>query len=309
MFPSASPSVSPPADQAVKEVTLSTFKTDVLEASKESLVLVDFWATWCGPCKQLTPVLEKIARASNGLVKLAKIDVDHNQPIAQQMGVQSVPSVFAFVQGRPVDAFSGALPETEVKAWIDQILKTNPLAPKANKLGMDTALQQAADFLAAKDVATARSIYADILDLEPLNVRAYAGLIECYFEEHDIASVKEMLTNISPDIAKDKMFAPLRTRLELAEQSAGGGTEIGELETKVSKDPSDHQSRFDLALAFYGAGRHEEAIDCLLEIVRRSRTWNDDAARKQLVKFFEAFGNMDPLTVAGRKRLSSILFS
>jgi len=309
MFSASAPLPVSPSDKAVKDVELSTFKVDVLEASKEALVLVDFWATWCGPCKQLTPLLEKIARESKGTVRLAKIDVDKNQPIAQQMGVQSVPSVFAFAQGRPVDAFAGALPEAQVKAWVEQLVKTAGIPSSDEKPGFDTALQQAADFLSTKDTSTARSIYADILDMEPTNVAAYVGLVRCFLEEGDGPSVREMLENAPPDMAKDKSFAPLRTALELLEQAAQGGGQTSELEAVLTQNPNDHQIRFDLAMAYYANGKREEAVDCLLEIVRKSRTWNEDAARKQLVTFFEAFGAMDPLTIATRKRLSSLLFS
>ncbi len=308
MLSSLTPSAQPAADNAVKDVTLATFKADVLDASRTSLVLVDFWAAWDGSCKQLTAVLEKLVRASKGAVKLAKIDVDRNQPIAQQMGVKSVPSVFAFHQGRPVDAFAGALPESQVKAWLDQLLKATG-AGGEEKDGLETALKQAADYLAAKDIDTARAIYADILDMEPAHAVAYAGLVRCAVEEGDIIKAREILDAASAEVAKDKALAPLRAAIELAEQAGQSAGRATELEAKLAQNPADHQARFDLALASYAAGRREDAVDHLLEIVRRARTWNEDAARKQLVKFFEAFGATDPLTLSARKRLSSILFS
>jgi putative thioredoxin len=309
MFSSLSPATPPAADDAVRDVTLTNFKSEVLDASQTCLVLVDFWATWCGPCKQLTPILEKIVRASKGAVRLAKIDVDKNQPIAQQMGVQSVPAVFAFANGRPVDAFAGALPEAQVKTWIDQLLQQTGMTGGGDeKTNTDAALKQASEFLAAKDTSAARAVYADILDIEPANAIAYAGLMRCFVDEGDTLAAREMLANATPEIGRHKAMEPVRAALELAEQT-GQTQPTTELEARLVQDPADHQARFDLALAYYANGKREEAVDALLEIVRRARTWNEDAARKQLVKFFEAFGVMDPLTVSARKRLSSLMFS
>ena len=300
-------SLSPP-DNAVKDVTLASVKADVLDASKQALVLVDFWAIHSPACKQLTPLLEKIALASKGAIKLAKIDVDRNAQIAQQLGVQSLPSVFAFYQGSPVDAFAGALPEAQVKAWVDQLLKSTG-AGGEEKAGLDTALQQAADFLAVNDIATARAIYVDILDMEPDNAPSYAGLVRCLIVEGDVPKARQMLDAAPPALAKDKAFEPVRALLELAEQIRTGTGGLVELESKHAQNPTDNQIQFDLALACYAADRREDAVDHLLEIVRRARSWNEDAARKQLVKFFEAFGASDPLTVSARKRLSTLLFS
>lgn len=310
MFSTPSSSVPPATDNAVKDVTLASFKADVLEASKQALVLVDFSIARDPSCKQLTAMLEKLVRASKGAVRLAKIDVERNQSIAQQMGVQSVPSVFAFSQGRPVDAFAGALPEAQVKSWIEHLLKAMGGPPlDEEKAGLETALKQAADFLAAKDIATARSIYADILDMEPENAPAYAGLVRCFVEEGDAVHARQVLDAAPAAIAKDKALDSVRAALELAEQAGKGAGQTAELEARLAQNQADHQTRFDLALAYYAAGRREEAVDQLLEIVRKARTWNEDAARKQLVKFFEAFGAADPLTLSARRRLSSILFS
>jgi len=309
MFSSLSATAAPTPDPSVRDVTLATFKADVLEASKTALVLVDFWATWCEPCKQLTPLLEKLARASKGAVKLAKIDVDRNQPLAQQMGVQSVPSVFAFYAGRPVDGFAGALPEAQVKTWIDQLLAQTGAVGGDEKAGLETALKQASEFVAARDIATARAIYTDILDMEPTNAPSYAGLVRCLIEEGNAPGARQLLDAAPPALLKDKAFEPVRAALELMEQAGQSVGQAAEFEAKLAANPADHQARFDLALAHYAAGRREEAVDQLLEIVRRARTWNEDGARKQLVKFFEAFGNSDPLTLSARKRLSSIMFS
>jgi putative thioredoxin len=305
--PDLTPVPAPASDDAVRDVTLASFKQDVLEASKTCLVLLDFWATWCGPCKQLTPVLEKIARGSKGTVKLAKIDIDQNQQIAQQMGVQSVPSVFAFFQGKPIDGFAGALPEAQIRQWLDQLMQGTG-AGGDEKAGLDTALKQAADFFAAKDIATAHAIYADIHEMAPDNAAAYAGLIRCVIEEGKITHAQELFDAAPEAIQKDKAFEPVRAALELAAQ-AGDANQIGELQVKIAVNENDHQARFDLAMALYGAGKREEAVDQLLDLVRRGRSWNEEAARKQLVKFFEAMGAMDPLTIAARRRLSSLLFS
>lgn len=308
MLSSLSPVPIAATDDSVKNVDMATFVADVIEASKNALVLVDFWATWCGPCKQLTPVLEKIARESHGAVKLAKIDVDRNQPIAQQMGVQSVPSVFAFFGGRPVDGFAGALPEKQIKAWLEPLVK-NAGVGGDEKAGLDTALAQAAEYLAEKDFVTSRAIYVDLLDIDPACAAAYAGLVRCDLDEGHLAQARQRLDAAPAAMAKDKVFDAVRAALELAEQAGQGGGEMSVLAAQVADNPADHQARFDLSLAYYAAGRREEAVDQLLEIIKQARTWNDDAARKQLVKFFEAFGLMDPLTIASRKRLSSILFS
>ncbi|MDR3424626.1 MAG: tetratricopeptide repeat protein [Alphaproteobacteria bacterium] len=303
-----SPSTASVPDNAVKDVTLASFKADVLEASRAALVLVAFCAAWDASCKSLTGALEKLARASGGAVRLAKVDIDKNQAIAQQMGVQSVPSVYAFYQGRPVDAFAGALPEAQIKAWLDQLMQATGVVG-AEKAGLDVAFKQAEDDLATGDIARARAIYADILDMEPENAKAYAGLVRCLFAENEIAKARAMLDSAPAALAKDKAFDAVRAAIELAEQAGKGAGKAAEFEARLEKDPADHAARFDLALAYYAAGRNPEAVDQLLEIVRRARTWNEDAARKQLVKFFEAFGPTDPLTISARKRLSSILFS
>lgn len=291
----------------IKDVDLEHFMVDVIEASKQRLVVVDFWAPWCGPCKQLTPVLEKIIQSYKGAITLAKIDIDKNPEIAQQMGVQSIPAVFAFFAGRPVDGFMGVQTEAQVKSWIERLLKATG-APAHVDGGVGTALKQAADFITAKDYTTAQSIYADLLDMEPTNATAYAGFLRCLVATNLMDEAREMLANAPPEIAKDKALVPVRTALELAEQAGQSGA-IPELEAKVKDNAQDHQARFDLAMAHYAAGNKEAAIDELLDIIKRDRKWNDDGARKQLVKLFEAIGLMDPLTVAARKRLSSLLFS
>jgi putative thioredoxin len=304
---SLSPQMPPATVDPVKDVELAAFMADVIEASKTQAVIVDFWATWCGPCKQLTPILEELVRAAKGAVRLAKIDIDRNPEIAQQMGVQSVPAVFAFFQGRPVDGFMGALPEAQVKAWIDKLIKATGGAAGAAEDGIKPALKQAAEFLAENDAIKAQSIYADILDVEPANAEAYGGMLRALVALGDVARAKHMLDSAPPEIAKDKALDAARAAIELAAQAGQGGS-VDELQNKLAQNPADHQTRFDLAMAYYAAGNKEQAVDELLEIVRRNRGWNEEAARKQLVKLFEAFGPADPLTISARKRLSSILF-
>lgn len=309
MLSASSSNVSAPAtEEAVRDTTLATFMADVIEGSKAGLVLVEFGASWCGPCKTLTPLLEKIARESNGGIRLCKIDIDRNQQIAQQMGVQSVPSVFAFVGGRPVDGFAGALPEQQIRAWLMPLLQKAGGPVAEQKAMIESALSQAAAFLAEKDLVTAQAVYADILDMDPTCAAAYAGLVRCALDGGDAAKALQMIDDAPADIAKDKALDPLRAALDLVKQAADAGP-VAELERKVAASPDDHQARFDLAVALFAAGKREDAVEHLLTIVGRARSWNEDAARKQLVKFFEALGNADPLTVSARRRLSSLLFS
>jgi putative thioredoxin len=298
-------------DDMVKDVDLSTFMKDVIEASKQQLVIVDFWAAGSAPCKQLTLILEKLVRGYKGVVCLAKLDIDRNPEIAQQMGVQSVPAIFAFFQGRPVDGFAGALPEAQVKSWIDRLVAATGATPAVDEDAFNAAaaLKQAEEFLAAKNIAMAAAVYADVLDAEPTNADAFAGILRCMMLENKVAEAKAMLASATPEMAKNKALDSARAAIELAEQAAATVGASAELEAKVLQNPADHQARFDLALACYASGRKEDAVDHLLEIVRRDRKWNEEAARKQLVKFFEALGPMDPLTIAARKRLSSILFA
>jgi putative thioredoxin len=290
------------APEVVKETTTQAFVKDVIEESRRQPVLVDFWAPWCGPCKQLTPVLEKAVKGAKGKAKLVKMNIDEHPSIPGQMGIQSIPAVIAFVNGQPIDGFLGALPESQVTAFIERLIK--------DRVGGEEKdlLKQADAALVEGDAATAADIYAQILAQDAGNVPALAGLARCYVETGAIEQAKQTLALVPEAKQNEAPVAAARAALELAEQAKALGP-IAELEQKVAANPLDHQARFDLALALNGKGRRIEALDHLLEIVRRDRKWNDDGARKQLVQLFDAWGPTDEATVEGRRRLSSILFA
>ena len=291
-----------PADGLIKDTTTQAFVKDVIEESRRQPVLVDFWAEWCGPCKQLTPVLEKAVKAAKGKVKLVKMDIDKHPAIPGQMGIQSIPAVIAFVNGQPADGFLGALPEGQVTAFIERITK--------DKLGGDAQdLLKAADgALAAGNAAEAVELYAEVLQEEPGSVPALAGLARAYVETGAIEQAKQTLALVPEAKRNEAAVVAARSALEVAEQAKSVGP-VGELEQKVAANPLDHQARFDLAVALNAAGKRDEAADHLLSIVKRDRKWNEDGARKQLVQFFEAWGPTDEATVSGRRKLSSILFA
>ena len=289
-------------DMAIKDTTTATFMADVIEESKHQPVLVDFWAPWCGPCKQLTPVLEKAVRAAKGKVKLAKMDIDKNPEIPGQMGIQSIPAVVAFVNGQPADGFMGALPEGQVMQFLERLTK--------EKIGSEEKdlLAAAEAAVAAKDFAGAAQIYAQALAADSDNVAAMAGLARCYVATGSVEQAKKTLEMVPEAKRTDASVVAAQAAIDLAEQAKSVGP-LNELEAKVNANPADHQARFDLAVALNAAGKRTEAAQHLLDIVKRDRKWNDDAARKQLVQFFEAWGGTDDATLAGRKKLSSILFS
>ncbi|TCT11840.1 thioredoxin [Tepidamorphus gemmatus] len=289
------------ADGLIKDTTTRDFMKDVVEASRQQPVIVDFWAPWCGPCRQLTPVLEKLVRAARGAVKLVKMNIDEHPAVAQQMGVQSIPAVFAFVDGRPADGFMGALPESQVKAFIDRLV-----GPARN--GLEEVLSSAAAAFAEGDVAGAAEIYAAVLQEDRENLAAIGGLVRCLVASGELDRAKATLALVPPGKDADPAIAGARAALELAEQTAGLG-DPRDLAARVAANPDDHQARFDLALVLNAKGDREDAVEHLLHIIRRNRAWNDEAARKQLVQFFEAWGPKDPLTIEARRRLSSILFA
>jgi putative thioredoxin len=292
----------------VVEATLSNFMVEVVEASKSGPVVVYFWSARNEPCQKFKSVLEKIVTAQKGAAKLALVDIEKNLQIAQQMGVQSVPAVYAFFRGQPVDGFMGAVPETQVKTWVERLVKATG-AVGSEGLDLAALMTEGDKLLAAGDSSSAQLVFAEILDHEPDHAGAFAGTVRCLLAEGEIEKAKELLAHAPEPIVKSKELAAARSALDLAEQAGAALGGMDELLKKVENDPSDLASRFDLGMAYYAAGKREEAVDQMLEIVRRDRMWNEDAARKQLVKFFEAFGPVDPLTVSTRRRLSSILFS
>jgi putative thioredoxin len=292
------------ADALVADTTTQGFVKDVIEASKQQPVLVDFWAPWCGPCRQLTPILEKVVRATKGKVKLVKMNIDDHPQIPGQMGIQSIPAVIAFVNGQPADGFMGALPESQVAGFIERLIRQ----PVAGDEDDKDQLKQAEAALKQGDVSTAATLYAEILAKEPANVEALAGLAQSYIHTGALEQAKQTLALVPEAKRNEPAVAAASAAVELAEQAKSVGP-LGELEQKVAANPQDHQARFDLAVALNAQGRRQEAADRLIEIIKRDRKWNDDAARKQLVQFFEAWGPTDEMTVEGRKKLSSVLFS
>jgi putative thioredoxin len=290
------------ADSLVKDTTTAAFRQDVLAESMQQPVLVDFWAPWCGPCKQLGPIIEKAVKAAGGKVKLVKLNIDDHPQIPGQLGIQSIPAVIAFSRGQPADGFVGALPESQVTAFIERLV--GPLGPGV----VGEILEEADQLVASGDAAGAAQLYAEALAQEPDNTRAIAALAKLHVEMGDVEAAKQFLAMAPADKANDTAIAAARAAVELAEQAASLG-DLGDLEQRLAANPLDHQTRFDLALALNAQGKREEAADHLLEIVRRDRGWNDDGARKQLLQFFEAWGPTDEATLAGRRRLSSILFA
>jgi len=288
-------------DGLIRDTTTKTFVKDVLEESKRQPVLVDFWAPWCGPCKQLTPVLEKATRAAKGKVKLAKMNIDEHPAVAGQLGIQSIPAVIAFVNGQPADGFMGALPESQVMEFLQRLTKGAVGAEERD------LLNSAEEALAAGDAAGAAEIYAAALAEDGGNIAAIAGLARCQLELGSLEQARQTLALVPPNKETDAAVSAVRAALDLAEQAQSLGP-VTELEQKIAANPLDYQARFDLAVALNAAGKREEATGHLLDIVKRDRKWNDDGARKQLVQFFEAWGSDDPATVEGRRRLSSLLF-
>lgn len=296
-----------PAGDIIKDSSLETFSQDVLEASMERPVIVDFWAPWCGPCKQLTPVIEKVVLEAKGAVRLVKVNIDENQEIAAQLRIQSIPTVYAFFQGRPIDGFQGALPESQLKSFVQRLIEQSGAKQPGADL-VEEAMAQADGLKESGDLKSAAAIYMQILQQDPANDAAMGKFLRCKLELGEIDEAKEIYDALEPEMKEKPEIASFAAALELAESGSEEG-EIPELTQKLENAPNDYETRFALAQALYAANRREEAVDQLLEIVARQRGWNEEAARKELVKYFEAWGPTDPLTVETRRRLSSILFS
>ncbi len=293
----------PAAQGLIKDSDTERFAEDVIVASQQTPVVVDFWAPWCGPCKQLTPMLEKVVTAAAGKVKLVKINIDDNQELAQQLRIQSIPTVFAFADGQPVDGFVGAQPESRVRALVER-LAGGAVGPSP----IDQALEQAKEMLEAGEHGAAAQLYAQVLKHEATNPKALAGLARCYLATGDFERAEQTLALVPAEHASAPEVTAARAALDLARASSEAG-EVEPLRQAVAADPNDHQARHDLALALFAAGQREAAVDELLEIIGRDRAWNDEAARKELLKLFDAMGPADPVTIAARRRLSSLLFS
>lgn len=290
-----------PALDLIKDATEATFLKDVIEASREVPIIVDFWATWCGPCKQLTPALEAAVTGAKGKVKLVKIDVDKNQAIAAQLRIQSIPTVYAFWQGQPVDGFQGMVPASELKAFIDRV------SALGGDGGLADAIEAAEQMLAEGAFADAAETFAAILGEEPENAAAYGGLARTHLAAGELDQAQAFLDAAPTKITKSQEVEAARAQLELARQAASAGPE-DDLRRAVAAEPENRQARFDLALALHAAGKVDEAVDCLLDLFRLDRDWNDGAAKAQLFTIFEALKPQDPIVLKGRRRLSSMIF-
>ena len=299
-----------PAD-LIKDSDQTKFAKDVLETSRTVPVIVDFWAPWCGPCKTLQPMIEKVVKEAKGAVKLVKIDIDKNQMLAQQLRIQSIPAVYAFFGGRPVDGFMGAVPESQVKQFVDRLIQAAGGAAGAEGGAGDelaAALEHAKQAITDNDFALAAQIYAEMHEVDPQNLAAIAGLAKCHVQAGNLDQAKATLAKVPAKEKNNAEIVAIQASIDLAEQAKSAGP-VDDLKAKAAADPKDFQTRLDLALAYWAGDQRKEAIDELLTMIKADRNWNEAAARQQLLKFFEALGFTDPLAVDGRKRLSTILFS
>lgn len=287
----------------MQDITHQNLEADLVNASLAQPVLLDIWAPWCGPCKTLGPLLEHVVEQTKGAVKLVKVNIDENPEIAQQLRIQSIPTVYAFKNGQPVDGFMGAIPESQIKSFVQALTGAAP-----GGSAVEEALALAAETLAKHDVGAAAQLYGQVLQEEPGHPQAVAGLARCYLESGDLERSRQTLQLVRPDGAGDEAIRAIEAELTLKERGEAVG-DTAPLRARAEANPSDHQARYDLALALDAKGDRQGAIDQLLELVRRDRKWNEEAARKQLVTLFEAMGPADERTIAARRKLSTILFS
>ncbi|MFO1127448.1 MAG: thioredoxin [Rhodospirillales bacterium] len=296
------PAGSPGPSPVIKDGDARSFNDDVIRASMTTPVIVDFWAPWCQPCKQLTPALERVVQQANGKVRLVKINIDENQDLAAQLRIQSVPTVYAFQGGRPVDAFVGAQPESKLRQFVEVLIK-DMVSP------IDDLLADAQAALDAGDARAAADGFSRVLKEDPRQPKAIAGLIRARVAQGDAAAARKLAAGLPQDMAAAPEIKAALIAIDVAEEAKRAAGGLADLERKVAADPTNLQAKFDLALALYGGGRSEAAIDQLLDLIRRDNHWNDEAARKQLVKIFDALGPTHPLTAVSRRKLSSLLFS
>ncbi|MFH1806617.1 MAG: thioredoxin [Pseudomonadota bacterium] len=301
--PNAPAATGTPNDpDLIKDSGIETFVQDVIEPSMQIPVVVDFWAPWCGPCKTLTPTIEKVTREAAGRVRLVKVNIDENQELAMQLRIQSVPTVYAFKNGRPVDGFQGAQPESEVRAFFERLAG----GPIESPIAM--TLEQAATAMQEGQIETAHNLYVEVLQRDPKNADAIGGMIRCIVSMGAIEEARHFADNLDAEMRQKAPIAAAITALELTESGAGNA-DLDAVRARVAAHPDDLQAHYDLGMACFGANRRDEAVSAMVSIIRRDRTWHDDGAKNQLLKFFEAWGPKDPATIAGRRALSTVLFS